>query len=68
MEKEQLIKKYFSKLTEASLHSGYKKQELHEILKTKFNIKSTKDLSNEDFEKYIENVELFLYKSFDIVI
>lgn len=65
---EILIKKYFSKLTEASHYCGYSKQELHEILKKEFKILSVKDLDEFEMKEYIENVEIFIFKKFDIII
>ena len=38
------------------MFQGYTKQELHEALKEKFDIKSTKGLNQEDFTEYINKI------------
>ncbi len=38
------------------MFQGYTKQELHEALKEKFDIKSTKGMTQEDFSEYIDKI------------
>ena len=47
---------YWSMLREFGNHCGYHPEEMHDVCKTKFKIKSTKELDIEEFSNYIDRV------------
>ena len=51
-----------------SEHTGYTKQEMHEVCMKQFDITSTKELSKYDFSEYISKVKRWASMDFDIVI
>lgn len=49
-------------------HIGNEKEEMHEILKQKFKIKSTATLKTKEFEEYIANIVRFAASELHFVI
>ena len=47
---------YWTMLTEFGKQCGYHSDEMHEVCKRKFKIKSTKDLNRDEFSEYLDRI------------
>ena len=54
---------YWAMLTDFGKQCGYHSEEMHEVCKTKFKIKSTKELNKDEFTEYLDRIHQFAAES-----
>ena len=72
---------YWAYMTEMGRVSGYSKEEMHEVMKRKFNVKtvevagevyevggSTTRMTTAEFTEYVRQVEQFALEQFDLIL
>lgn len=65
---KQYRAQFFAKMTELAIHTGYTKQELHEMFKTDKEILTTRNLSIKEWVNVINQLNWWAFEKLEIMI